>query len=352
MLLTAKESPCPTSPSMSSRTPPRCRADGRVEACPAVATALPRAGRGRSHPLAGLGRAIGLRSGARLAQAKAAGVGTAGRRQRTCAPTHLAGAPGGQPGDPCLNTSPCPALPCPARAHDGRRHTVVKPCPDADRVLLAHMRDCLPRILKYTNAERSRFDSSRPVQDAVIRNLQTLAESSQRLSKEIKDTEPKVPWRELAGFRNVIVHGSLGVDLGAVWSVVEKDLPAPTEAVNRTADRGWQVAQLCQQSYPVHGCGGAALAVTPEQCHWKRWRGPRRHVGADPVQFRPDHITDERLSGVLQRVATAADRKRALPSTLDARRGRGVACSIYKAMRHAAVVAEVGWWWPPARSRC
>ena len=104
-------------------------------------------------------------------------------------------------------------------------------------MLLAHMRDCLDRIREYANAERSRFDASRLVQDAVIRNLQTLAESSQRLSLEIKGTEPQTPWRELAGFRNVIVHGYLGVDLGAMWLVVEQDLPALTEAVSRMAAR-------------------------------------------------------------------------------------------------------------------
>jgi uncharacterized protein with HEPN domain len=113
----------------------------------------------------------------------------------------------------------------------------VNPGLEADRVLLAHMRDCLDRILEYTNAERARFDASRLVQDAVIRNLQTLAESSQRLSTEIKGTEPQIPWRELSGFRNVIVHGYLGVDLGAVWLVVEQDLPALTKAVNRMVKR-------------------------------------------------------------------------------------------------------------------
>lgn len=75
------------------------------------------------------------------------------------------------------------------------------------------------------------------MQDAVIRNLQALAESSQRLSNEIQTTEGQIPWRELAGFRNVIVHGYLGVDLGAVWLVVEQDLPALAEAVNRMAAR-------------------------------------------------------------------------------------------------------------------
>ena len=111
----------------------------------------------------------------------------------------------------------------------------MNPGAETDRVLLAHMRDCLDRILEYTNAERSRFDASRLVQDAVIRNLQTLADSSQRLSSEIKGTEPEIPCRELSGFRNMIVHGYLGVDIGAVWLVIEQDVPSLAEAVNRMA---------------------------------------------------------------------------------------------------------------------
>lgn len=116
------------------------------------------------------------------------------------------------------------------------------PGPDSDRVLLAHIRECLTRIQEYTGVERTRFDGSRLVQDAVIRNLQTLAESSQRLSLEIKATEPQIPWRELGGFRNVIVHGYLGIDLEAVWLVVEQDLPALAEAVNRMATRSTPAA--------------------------------------------------------------------------------------------------------------
>lgn len=104
--------------------------------------------------------------------------------------------------------------------------------PEADRVLLGHIEECLARIHDYTGVERARFDGSRLVQDAVIRNLQTLAESSQRLSSEIKASEPHIPRRDLGGFRNVIVHG-FGIDLHAVWLVVEQDLPAMAEAVHR-----------------------------------------------------------------------------------------------------------------------
>ena len=95
------------------------------------------------------------------------------------------------------------------------------------------MRECLDRIAEYTQGDQTRFHTSRLVQDAVIRNLQTLAESSQRLSSGIKTTESGIPWRELGGFRNVIVHGYLGIDLEAVWLVVEQDLPALADAVSR-----------------------------------------------------------------------------------------------------------------------
>ena len=99
------------------------------------------------------------------------------------------------------------------------------------------MRECMERICEYTSNDRTRFETSRLIQDAVIRNLQTLAESSQRLSDSIKTTEPQVPWRELAGFRNVIVHGYLGLDLAAIWLVVEQDLPPLGVALDRMLAR-------------------------------------------------------------------------------------------------------------------
>ncbi len=67
--------------------------------------------------------------------------------------------------------------------------------------------------------------SSDLIQDGVIRNLQTLAESSQRLSDRIKERYPEVDWKGLSGFRNVLVHDYLGVDLDQIYRVVEKDVP-------------------------------------------------------------------------------------------------------------------------------
>ena len=71
------------------------------------------------------------------------------------------------------------------------------------------------------------------MQDAVLRNLHTIAESTQRLSERVQATEPDVPWRAIAGFRNVIVHEYLGIDLEVIWSVVDRDLPGLEAAFDR-----------------------------------------------------------------------------------------------------------------------
>jgi len=94
-----------------------------------------------------------------------------------------------------------------------------------DKLYLIHIRECIERIEEYVAGGRNEFMVSTLIQDAVLRNLQTMAESTQRLSDSLKRTHPEVPWRDIAGFRNVLVHDYLGVDLEYVWQVVERDLP-------------------------------------------------------------------------------------------------------------------------------
>ncbi len=93
----------------------------------------------------------------------------------------------------------------------------------------------MERIRQYAGGEQATFHGSCLVQDAVVRNLQTLSESTQRLSEPLKNTEPDVPWRQIAGFRNVLTDGYLDIDLDAVWSAVERDLPALALAIKRRA---------------------------------------------------------------------------------------------------------------------
>ena len=115
----------------------------------------------------------------------------------------------------------------------------MKPSPEADKVYLVHMLECAGRIDEYVDGDETRFRASRLVQDAVVRNLQTLAESSQRLTDaiRIKASEPDVPWRAISGFRNILVHDYLAIDVDAVWLVVDLELPRLHAALQRMATR-------------------------------------------------------------------------------------------------------------------
>jgi len=94
-----------------------------------------------------------------------------------------------------------------------------------DRVYLNHILRCISRIEEYVSGSPETFASSHLVQDAVLRNLQTMAESTQRLSPGIKARRPDVDWAALAGLRNVLVHAYLGVDLDQIQRAIERNLP-------------------------------------------------------------------------------------------------------------------------------
>lgn len=89
-----------------------------------------------------------------------------------------------------------------------------------DRLYLLHIRECLQRIELFTADGREAFLSDVKTQDAVLRNLHTLSESAGRLSQEFRGRFTQVDWRDIAAFRNVIVHDYLGVDLPLIWEIV------------------------------------------------------------------------------------------------------------------------------------
>lgn len=110
----------------------------------------------------------------------------------------------------------------------------MTPTPESDGEYIAHMLGCIARIREYTQGRRGVFDGSSLVQDAVLRNLQTFTESSQRLSDGAKASEPGIDWRRMAGMRNILVHAYPGgIDTETVWSVIERELPRLETALKR-----------------------------------------------------------------------------------------------------------------------
>jgi uncharacterized protein with HEPN domain len=94
-----------------------------------------------------------------------------------------------------------------------------------DNLYLIHIAESIEKIESYISALNfSAFMEQEMVQDAVLRNLQVLAESTQRLSVDFKSQHPEIEWYKIAGLRNILVHDYLGIDLETVWAVADGGL--------------------------------------------------------------------------------------------------------------------------------
>ena len=103
----------------------------------------------------------------------------------------------------------------------------------SDRTYLLHIRDAIMRIEEYSIVGREEFFAKTHWQDAIIRQLEIVGEASKRLSEELRNANPDVPWRRVSGLRDVLIHNYMGVDLEAVWSVIETGIPALRATITR-----------------------------------------------------------------------------------------------------------------------
>jgi uncharacterized protein with HEPN domain len=94
-----------------------------------------------------------------------------------------------------------------------------------DRDYLEHILHAAEAIGRSAAGGRDRFLGDEDAFDAGLRRLHTIAESTQRLSDELKVRHPDIPWARIAGFRNRIVHAYRDVDPELIWSVIEGELP-------------------------------------------------------------------------------------------------------------------------------
>jgi uncharacterized protein with HEPN domain len=119
-----------------------------------------------------------------------------------------------------------------------------------DTTILEDIRVAVDRILTYSQElEYDDFVTDIKTQDAIIRNIEILGEAAKLLSEKTKEKYPNVPWKDIAGTRDKLIHDYFGVNIDVVWSIVRNDIPLLKEeiektdgeqAVSRTADHPTQ----------------------------------------------------------------------------------------------------------------
>ncbi|MBU4485130.1 DUF86 domain-containing protein [bacterium] len=94
-----------------------------------------------------------------------------------------------------------------------------------DKIFLMHIRDAITKIEEYVKVGKDEFLNTSHWQDAVIRQLEVIGEATKNISNEFREKNTDIPWRRMAGLRDILIHEYMGVDIMAVWNVTQQDLP-------------------------------------------------------------------------------------------------------------------------------
>ena len=99
---------------------------------------------------------------------------------------------------------------------------------------LRHILDAFAQIGEYLQGKSfSEFQHNRLLQDGVIRQLAIIGEAARRLSSVLQQSYPSVPWSDVIGMRNILIHDYLEVDIREMWKTLYDDLPSFREQVEQ-----------------------------------------------------------------------------------------------------------------------
>lgn len=95
-----------------------------------------------------------------------------------------------------------------------------------DHLYLLHIRDAMAQVGIYIQGhDYASFIETRLVQDGVIRQLEIMGEATKNLSLQLRQAFPDIPWQDIAGMRDMLIHQYFGADLDVVWVSATEDIP-------------------------------------------------------------------------------------------------------------------------------
>ncbi len=108
--------------------------------------------------------------------------------------------------------------------------------PRDDRDHLCDIRQAAEKAIAFVSGmDYAAFAGDEKTVFAVVRALEVLGEAAKRISQNVRERHPAVPWRSMAGIRDKLIHDYVNVDLEVVWKTVRDDLPTLIPAVHRSS---------------------------------------------------------------------------------------------------------------------
>jgi uncharacterized protein with HEPN domain len=101
-----------------------------------------------------------------------------------------------------------------------------------DRERLLDIQEAIGRIEKYAQQGYQAFLKDELIQTWILHHLQVIGEAAGKLSRNFRSLHPEIEWKQIIGFRNILVHHYFEIDYSIVWRAVEKDVPDLKEKLN------------------------------------------------------------------------------------------------------------------------
>lgn len=94
------------------------------------------------------------------------------------------------------------------------------------KIFLEHILESIDLIEEYLkDKSKAEFLKLTQLQDSVIRRIEIIGEAVKNMPDDFKETYRKIPWKQIVGMRDILIHQYFGIDLNLTWEVIEKDLP-------------------------------------------------------------------------------------------------------------------------------